>query len=154
MMIERLLLVIGFLARRLEGDRDVAEHARRIVRAAAAVRLQRWKRQHVGRLVDAAPVAVERANAGVVGQHHCQFGFADIGFRNLGGGRDGALDDRFGVGLALPAVGDHENLGYGKGKWCHRSGISIAAGVRPRRTFGGRLLHQGLLVAGRCGNPS
>src|SRR5712672_2147599 len=31
MMIERLLLVIGLLARRLIGDRDVAEHARRIV---------------------------------------------------------------------------------------------------------------------------
>jgi branched-chain amino acid transport system ATP-binding protein len=31
MMLERLLLVIGFPARRLIGDRDVAEHARRIV---------------------------------------------------------------------------------------------------------------------------
>ena len=76
MMVERLLFVVGFLARGLIGDGDVAEHARRIVGAAAAGRLQRRKRQHVGRLVDAAPVAVQGANAGIVGQHHREFGFA------------------------------------------------------------------------------
>ena len=78
MMIERLLLVIGLPARGFIGDGDVAEHARRIVGPARAGRLQGRKRQHVGRLVDAAPVAVEGANAGVVGQHHRKFGFADI----------------------------------------------------------------------------
>src|SRR6202163_1705199 len=76
MMIERLLLVIGLLARRFIGNRNVAEHARRIVGAAWAGRRQGRKRQHIGRLVDAAPVAVQRANSGVVGQHHRKFGFA------------------------------------------------------------------------------
>src|SRR3984893_5655109 len=59
MMIERLLLVIGFLARRFIGDGDVAEHARRVVGAARTARLQSRKRQHIGRLVDGAPVAVQ-----------------------------------------------------------------------------------------------
>src|SRR6202163_264852 len=45
MMIERLLLVIGLLARGLIGDGDVAEHARRVVGAACAGRRQRRKRQ-------------------------------------------------------------------------------------------------------------
>src|SRR3984885_1633826 len=70
MMIERFLLVIGLPAHRLVSDGDVAEHARRIRGAAAAPPLQGWKRQHVGRLVDAAPVTVQRTNSGVVGQHH------------------------------------------------------------------------------------
>src|SRR5258706_8445725 len=38
-MIARLLLVIGFLARRFIGDGDVAEHARRVVVAARTARL-------------------------------------------------------------------------------------------------------------------
>src|SRR3954463_15462897 len=67
MMVERLLFVIGLFARRLVGDGDIAEHARRVVRCTRG-RLQRRERQHIGRLVDAAPVAVQRANAGVVGQ--------------------------------------------------------------------------------------
>src|SRR6202158_2594040 len=78
MMIERLLLGIGLPARGFIGDRNVAEHPRRIVGPACAGRRQGRKRQHVGRLVDAAPVAVERANSGVVGQHHRELGFADI----------------------------------------------------------------------------
>src|SRR5450759_3287838 len=76
MMIERLLLVVCLLARGFIGDGDVAEHPRRIVGAGSAGRRRCRKRQHVGRLVDAAPVAVQRANAGVVGQHHREFGFA------------------------------------------------------------------------------
>src|ERR1700730_17144714 len=67
MMIERLLLVIGFLSRRFVGDGDVAKHARRIVGPAPAARLQGRKRQHIGRLVDAAPVAVQHADSGVIG---------------------------------------------------------------------------------------
>src|SRR5258708_21358843 len=66
MMFERLLFVVGFLARRFIGDGDIAEHARRIVGPAWAD-LQRRKRQHVGRLVDATPIAVQGANARVVG---------------------------------------------------------------------------------------
>src|ERR1700682_466181 len=66
MMIERLLLVIGLLARRFIGNRNVAEHARRIVGAAWTGRRQGRKRQHIGRLVDATPVAVQRANSGIV----------------------------------------------------------------------------------------
>src|SRR5882724_1135780 len=47
MMIERLLFVIGLLARRLIGNRNVAQHARRTVGAASAGRRQGRKRQHV-----------------------------------------------------------------------------------------------------------
>src|ERR1700738_2043451 len=67
MMIERFLFVIGFLARGFIGDRDVAEHARRIVGSTSAGRRQGGKRQHVGRLVDAAPVQGSGANARIVG---------------------------------------------------------------------------------------
>ncbi len=154
MMIERLLLVIGLLARGLIGDGDVAEHPRRVVGTDRAGRRQGRKRQHVGRLVDAAPVAVERANAGIVGQHDREFGFAGAAIDHLGRRGDGALDHGLGVGLGLPAIGDDENLGYGNGKARHRSGISVATGIRPRRGRGGSYSHQGLLVAGRCGNPS
>src|SRR3954447_5416539 len=70
MMIERLLFVVGLLARRLVGYCDIAEHARRIVGRARSRRLQRRKRQHVGRLVDAAPIAVQGLNPGIIGQHH------------------------------------------------------------------------------------
>jgi hypothetical protein len=94
------------------------------------------------------------ANSCVVGQHDGDFGFAGIRIGDLGRGRNGALDDGLGVRLGLPAVGDSENLGYGKGKSRHRSGISVAAGNRLRRALGERVSHQGLLVAGRCGNPS
>src|SRR5712671_1400463 len=61
-MIEWLLFVISFLARGFIGDGDVAEHARRIIRAFLAGHRQGRKRQDVGRLVDAAPIAVQGAN--------------------------------------------------------------------------------------------
>src|SRR5438876_291321 len=54
MMIERLLFLVGLFPRRLKGDGDIAEHARRVVGRPRSRRLQRRKRQHVGRLVDAA----------------------------------------------------------------------------------------------------
>src|ERR1700712_2714515 len=73
MMIKRLLLVIGFRARGLVGDSDIAEHARRIVGTVSSGRRQRRKRQHVGRPVDAAPVVVQRAYAVIVGQHDSKF---------------------------------------------------------------------------------
>ena len=114
-MIERLLFVVGLFARGLIGDGDVAEHARRVVGRGRAGRLQRRKRQHVGRLVDAAPVAVERADAGIVGQHDRELGLADIGIGDFGRGIDGAMDHRLGVRLGLPAIGDDENFGEGKG---------------------------------------
>src|SRR5206468_8221051 len=66
-MIERLFFVIGLFPRGLKVDGDIAEHPRRVGRRARG-RLQRRKRQHVGRLVDAAPVIVQRTNAGIVGQ--------------------------------------------------------------------------------------
>jgi len=130
MMFERLLFVIGFLARRFIGDGDVAEHARRIVGPAWAD-LQRRKRQHVGRLVDATPIAVQGANAGVVGQHDRDFGFAGIRIGDLGPRQRRRAGYGLGIRLALPAVGDNENLGYGKGKSRHRSGISVAARKSP-----------------------
>ena len=110
MMVERLLFVIRLAAGRLVGDGDVAEHARGVVGAGRAGRLQRRKRQHVGRLVDAAPVAVQGANAGVVGQHHREFGIADIGIDHACCGRYCAMDGRFGIGFGPPAIGDNENL--------------------------------------------
>src|SRR5882757_5090121 len=146
MMTERLLLFIGLTACRLEGDRDIAEHARCVVVAAAGTgRLQRRKRQDVGRLVDAAPVAVERANAGIVGQHHRELGIADLGIGDLGGRFDGAMDHSFGFRLGLPAIGDDENLGDGKSGRHGRSNVC----------FKGRSLWvQDLAVAGFCGKPS
>src|SRR5436305_7333318 len=114
-MLERLLFLIGLLPHRLIGNRDIAKHARRVViRGARAGRLQRRERQHVGRLVDAAPVQVEHANAGVVGQHDRQLGLADVLIDGLGGGRDGALDHGLGGGFISPAIGDNENLGDGE----------------------------------------
>src|ERR1700687_3479792 len=54
-VVERLLLFVGLTAGRFIGDGDVAEHARCVVGFVPAGGLQRRKRQHVGRLVDAAP---------------------------------------------------------------------------------------------------
>ena len=160
MMVERLLFVVGFFARRLIGDGDIAEHARRVVGRARSGRLQRRKRQHVGRLVDAAPVAVQRLNPGIVGQHDREFGFADIGIGDFGRRIDGAMDHRLGVGLGLPAIGDDENFGDGKGGRQFRSRVwhSSVSGLRPeacrRQARGRRSGHQDLPVAGFCGNPS
>jgi hypothetical protein len=82
------------------------------------------------------------------------------------------MDDGLGAGLGLPAIGNDENLGHGKGRARHcpfsglgicrpgisrfgisRFGISVTAetGLRPIR--GGSLSVQDL-VAGRWGNPS
>ena len=159
MMVERLLFLVGLPARRLIGDRDIAEHARRIVGPCRPGRLQRGKRQHVGRLVDAAPVAVQRADAGIVGQHDRKFGVADIGVGHFGRGLDRAMDHGLGAGLGLPAIGDDENLGDGKGRRRFRSrillsGISVAAGTCLRQVRGRRSGFQDLPVAGFCGNPS
>ncbi len=91
---------------------------------------------------------------GIVGQHDRKFGFADVGIGKFGRGGDGAVDHRLGVGFAVPAVGDDEDLGDGKGKLRHWCRISIASRNRLRCSRGGRLWHQGLLAAGRCGKPS
>ena len=110
MMVERLLFVVGFPSRRFIGDGDVAEHARRILWTVRAARLQRRKRQHVGRLVDAAPSTVQCADAGVVGQHDRELGASDIGCDELGRGRNRPMDDGLGVRLGLPAIGDNKNF--------------------------------------------
>ncbi|MGY4354916.1 hypothetical protein ACVW0J_001409 [Bradyrhizobium sp. i1.7.7] len=114
MMIERLLFLVRLAPHGLVGDRDVAEHARRIAFLPLALRLERGKRQHVGRLVDAAPVAVERTDTGIIGQHHGHFGVGNVLVDTLGGGRHRTLDHRFGIGFALPAIGNDEDLGHGK----------------------------------------
>ena len=149
MMVERLLLFVGFPARRFIGNGDVAQHPRRIVRLPFAARLQRRKRQHVGRLVDPAPVAIQRLDAGVVGQHDRELAIADVGGDKLGRGRNGTIDRRLGFGLGLPAVGDDKNLGDWKGRRCHQFGVLVATDS----TFKPRARHV-LWVAGRCGNPS
>src|SRR5947209_3262776 len=51
MMVERLLLLVRLAPHGLVGDCDVAEHAWRVARLPPAFRLERGKRQHVGRLV-------------------------------------------------------------------------------------------------------
>ncbi len=157
-MIERLFLVIRLFARGLVGDGDIAEHSRRVGRRARG-RLQRRKRQHVGRLVDAAPVIVERTDAGIVGQHDCELGVADIGVGDFGRGIDGAMDHRLGLRLRLPALGDDENLGEGKGGRHGRSSalhfkIRVTAGNCLQQVHGRGFLGQDFPVAGFCGNPS
>src|SRR5579859_2829937 len=52
MMIKRLLLFVRLPPHGLIGDRDVAQHARRIARLLRTRRLQRRKGKHIGRLVD------------------------------------------------------------------------------------------------------
>jgi hypothetical protein len=110
MVIERLLFVVGFAAGGLVGDGDIAEHARLVVETARAGRLQRRKRKYIGWLVDAAPIAVERADAGIIGQHDSEFGVADSGVGDLGGRRNGALYHGFGACFHVPALGGNENL--------------------------------------------
>src|SRR6202050_2884283 len=78
MMVERLLLVVGFLADRLIGDRDVAEHAWWVAGTSGAGRRQRRERQHVGRLVDTAPGQIQRPDDGVVRQPDRVVGLARI----------------------------------------------------------------------------
>ena len=128
MMLEGLGFLIGFPPRRLIGNRDVAEHARHVVRRLSA-RLQCGKRQHIGRLVDAAPVAVQRPDAAVVGQHHRKLGIAGVGVGDFGGGADGAMDHGFRARLRLPAAGGDEDFGLGKGRACHHSGMLETAGT-------------------------
>ena len=155
-MIERLFLVIGLFPRGLIGDRDIAEHPRRVGRRARG--RQRRKRQHVGRLVDAAPVVVERADAGIVGQHDGELGLADIGIGDFGRRIDGAMDHRLGVRLRLPALGDDQNLGKGKGGRHGRfqrciSEFGLRPGLPQQQVRGRRFLGQDFPVAGFCGNP-
>ena len=157
-MIERLFFVIGLFARGLVGDGDIAEHPRRVGRRARG-RLQRRKRQHVGRLVDAAPVIVERADAGIVGQHDRELGLADIGIGDFGRRIDGAMDHRLGLRLGLPAIGDDENFGEGKDGRHERSSalhcnVRVTARACLQQVQRRRFLGQDLLVAGFCGNPS
>ncbi len=113
---ERLAFVVGLPPQGLVGDGDITEHARRIVVVTRAGRLQGGKRQYVGRLVDAAPIAVQRADTRIIGQHHREFGVADVGIGQFGRGRNGAQDHRFGVGFGLPAFGGDEDLGDGNGR--------------------------------------
>ena len=68
MMLERLAFGAASRAVVSIGDDDVAEQRRRCARCAARALLRR-KRQHVGRLVVAAPVAIERLDRRIIGQH-------------------------------------------------------------------------------------
>ena len=113
MVLERLVFGVGFAARGLIGDGDVAQHARRIVAVGRAFGLQRWKREHVGRLVDAAPVLVERADARVVGQHDREFGVRSVGVHHGGGSFDGAVNRGFRIGFLVPAFGCDKDFGRG-----------------------------------------
>src|SRR3954464_481903 len=59
MVVDRPLFLVGLAARRLIGDRNVAEDGAPMVCRSRAGGLQRRKRQHVGRLVLTAPVLVQ-----------------------------------------------------------------------------------------------
>ena len=59
-------LFVAFALQRLKGDDNVTQHF------FAAAGLGR-KRQHVGRLVDAAPSAVKRSHVRIAGQHDTHF---------------------------------------------------------------------------------
>ena len=65
MMRERLFVALGFARRRLERDHDIAE----MRRLGAAGRRLRGKREHIGRLVEAAPSFIERADRRIVGEN-------------------------------------------------------------------------------------
>ena len=68
---ERHAELLGLARERLEGERDVAERRRRPRRRS---RVGRRKGEHVGRLVDAAPARVERAQRGIVGEAEAHVG--------------------------------------------------------------------------------
>ena len=63
------VLISAFPFERLESDHDIAEQPR----AFAGVGTRNGKRQNVGRLVDAAPIPVERADRRIVGEHNTDF---------------------------------------------------------------------------------
>src|SRR5215471_1985213 len=110
---ERLVRLAGFPAYGLIGDRDVAEHPRGIVRSSRGGCLRDRKRQHIGRLVDAAKVLVERADAGIVSQQDCQFGPSGIDPDRRGRCGERPLDNGLGIRLVQPAVGGGDDLGDG-----------------------------------------
>src|SRR6516165_12690555 len=89
--------LIGFPVHGLIGDRDVAKHARCIMRLARPRRPRCCKRQHIGWLVDAAEFPVEVADPRIVGQHDRKFGPCDVGVHRLGGCCDRAPDDGLGL---------------------------------------------------------
>src|SRR5262245_27316994 len=68
-MKENPVLILAFPFERLVGDDNVTEQSR----SAACVLLRRWKRQHVGWLVDPAPVAIEPGDGRIVGKHNTHF---------------------------------------------------------------------------------
>ena len=62
-------LISAFPFERLESDHNIAKQ----LCAVAGVGTRGGKRQNVGRLVDAAPVPVERADGRIVGKHNTDF---------------------------------------------------------------------------------
>src|SRR5262249_39117695 len=68
-MKEVTILISAFPFESLEGDHDIAEYPW----ALAGVRTRSGKGQNIGRLVDATPVPVERADSRIVGEHNTDF---------------------------------------------------------------------------------
>jgi hypothetical protein len=66
------------------------------------------------------------------------------------------MHDGLGVGLGGPALGDDQNLGFGRGGERHRCSVSLESRTSPieEAAFDGQFSHQVFLVAGFCGNPS
>ena len=69
MMQEVAVFIGAFPRQRFVGDDDVAENAG----VAFGHGFRRGKRQHVGRLVDAAPFAVQHAHRRIIGQQDTHF---------------------------------------------------------------------------------
>ena len=135
MMIERLLLVVGLPARRLDRRwrcrRACAAHRR--ARAGPVGCKAGNDSTLVGLSMPRQLLFSVRMPASSVSMIASSVVVRVVGIDHLGRGLDGAMDDGFGVGLGLPAVGDDENLGHGKGKGRHRSGISLRRDSLPAR---------------------
>ena len=144
MMIERLLFVIGLLARRLIGDGDVAEHARRIVGAAGPVGCSAGNDSTlVGLSMPRQLLFSVRMPASSVSMTASSASPTSAS-THLGRGGDGAMDHGFGVGLGLPALGDDENLGHGKDKGGIGPEFLLRPGSRPGARSAVDFRHQGL----------
>src|ERR1051325_10023180 len=89
MMQEIAIRVRAFARQSLIGDDDVADKcAARVLSGVLSRVLGGGKGQHVGRLVDLAPGAVEHADCSIAGQQHADFAL-DLP-RRRGGGKGGA----------------------------------------------------------------
>ncbi len=123
MLDESNLLLAGFVLERLKREADVADEPDH-----RAERGELGEAQDVGRLVDAAPVAVERLLVRIVGQKNRDFGDPDLpGLCVLQGLGDGGFGD--GVEPIGPVAGldrDGNTERRGSGTQLDLSSLAVA----------------------------